>query len=363
MSTLRTVTALAIFIGLTLYVRHIVPSGVFWDAHVYAQAIHAFKNGTDPYLADASARTLYVYPPIFLALGSALSFHAGWFLYIGLTCLATVSIPFILSVGYIRSTWMRNSVTLCIFSLLPGFMSEVTFLTGNIAPLLYALILGTGVSGIRRGRWWPFVLVVSAAGMLKPPFLAFLLMPLIESQYLAAAAALVLAGCAYLIQLLAAPRLYAEFKSNVYSQIVLLSDSGAGFVGILHPRVGLIVHCAVSVPVVFYLWLNRSSGRHSPIWLPTLVLLCVLLSPRLMSYDLCVGMLVAIYIAVKLIGTWERKSLPWAAIAGVFVLLAYSRHPDAGNFVFLLLTLLTALTDIGLRSKQMQQKTLVGAAS
>lgn len=321
------------------------------------------KTGTDPYLADASARTLYVYPPIFLALGSALYFHAGWFLYIGLTCLASVSIPFVLSAGYIRSTWMRNSVTLCIFALLPGFMSEVTFLTGNIAPLLYTLILGTGVLGVRRGRWWLFVLVVSAAGMLKPPFLAFLLLPLIESQYLVAAASVVLAGCGYLIQLRVAPRLYAEFKSNVYSQIVVLSDSGAGFVGMLHARLGLIVHCVVFVPAVFYLWLNKSSRQHDPIWSPTLVLLCVLLSPRLMSYDLCVGMLVAIYIAVELIGTWGHKSLPWAAIAGVFVLLAYSCHPDAGNFVFLLLVLLAALTDIGLRPKEMQQKALVGATS
>ena len=72
--------------------------GFFWDAPVYARAITTWRAGGDPYTFTALP---FLYPPLLLRAATlASSFfpgHSGWYLYLSLTVLATLSLPELLA--------------------------------------------------------------------------------------------------------------------------------------------------------------------------------------------------------------------------------------------------------------------------
>jgi hypothetical protein len=175
-----------------------------WDARVYARALATWKAGGDPYTFKGVGLP-FVYPPAFLygerGLGVLLHGHAAWLVYLALLVAATLAIPWLLARVYLRSAWLTPIVALIVFIFQPRLIGEIVLLSGNLGTLLYALALAAGAVGLRRDRWLPFYVAVVLAGMIKPPFLTLMFLPLLAArrQYWQSAVAAAVAGASYLL--------------------------------------------------------------------------------------------------------------------------------------------------------------------
>jgi hypothetical protein len=290
--------------------------GAFIDAKVYARALASWTAGQDPYTRTEALP--FVYPPMFLRvvgpLASRLPAHTGWYGYLTLQAVCLLSVPWTLATAYLRSRWLTPAVAMLIFSLQPNLFEEYVLLTGNIANIFYPVALLAGVSGLRRNRWLAFYIVVVLAALIKPTFLALLLLPLLagRGQWVPSAlcVALVLAG--YLSQRALMPQAYAAFQRNVYSEIVLRDDAGFNLFNFLHkqgrriallnkPAVLSALHLLVIGPLLTAFWLLRRR-RFQPavadLWVPALLVLIILANPRMQHIDAEVAVIPALYLCI-----------------------------------------------------------------
>src|ERR1700733_14495007 len=154
--------------------QHDLRGHCFWDAHVYLRAISAYRHGADPY--SAQSNLMFVYSPLVVEMMNLgrLVFPGPilWYLYLdlALACTASLCLPVLVSLC-LGIRWLSISISILIFSLLPGFVGEFSMLSGNIAVVLYAMIL----LPLHTNRWSWFYVAVILSALIKPPMLAFLL--------------------------------------------------------------------------------------------------------------------------------------------------------------------------------------------
>jgi hypothetical protein len=313
----------------------------FTDATVYARALTTWKAGGNPYALNGTDLA-FVYPPIFLPcaafLGSLIPRHDGWYVYLVLQGICLVSVPWLLTIAYIRSRWLTPFFALLVFTFQPLLVEEYVLLTGNVANLFYPLALATGIVGIKRNRWLPFYLVVAIAALLKPTFLDLLLLPLIAGrrQLLRSALCAASVATAYLLQRIFMPLDYARFQQNVFTQVILRQDSGFNLFNYLHrqgrtfhplnnPLVLSATHFAIvgTLVAAFFLLRNR---RQRPtvqdLWLPGLLVTTILASPRLQKIDAEVAILPAIYLCIEGVRRLPERRSSLTAIAVAFTAFA-----------------------------------------
>jgi hypothetical protein len=328
---------LLIYAGLCAFWARHVP--VFWDAHVYAHAIYCFRHGVNPYLEDSNTR--FVYSPAFLMLTPYLG-RFGWNLYIFLSIGAAVSIPFLIA-QYLRKTWIA-SVAILIFVLIPGFYSEMTLLSGNISNILYFAILCSGLVGVRKEKWFAFYVAVVIASVIKPPFLTFLLLPLlITGAWVRVIVSMITVAAVFGAQRLAMPTLFAGFQEAVHSQLLTHQDMGIGIASYFPGSLlWLIPYVLILGITVVYLWQSRKICRDSDLWIPSILIVCIVGNPRMLGYDVIVAMIPAVYIVVQAIREWSESPAAIGVGISAFMLI-FSRHASVGTFVFLLTALLLSL--------------------
>jgi hypothetical protein len=219
---------------------------------------------------------------------------------------------------------------------------------------LYAVLLIAGVQGVRRNRWAPFYVAVAGAALIKPPFLALLLLPLLlgTRQLASSLSTVALTAGTMLLEALLWPAQFKAFLRAVAYQVVTLNDSGYGLVRYLdraglHGAFAYIGHAALMLGLVLALWGARRRYRHAVhegIWFAAVIVVTVLANPRLQHYDTDVAIVPATLIVVESIA-WLRRSvrplslaLPVAAYA---VLL--TRTPMAALYCLLLGSVLLVL--------------------
>ena len=313
------------------------------DAHVYSRAFNRFSHGLDPYAKDI---LYFVYAPIFLNTESLLSHvfsHRGaWMAYLVPLVIATLSVPILLSY-WLDVDWLSSAVCLVLFAFQPYLIAEQILLTGNLSAILYAAGLATGLLGLRKNRWLPFYAVVVVASLVKPPFLAMLLIPLFCSkrQLLPTFASAALTAVGYLCQQIWEPSLYAGFRHAATAQILERDDLGYGVVRLLHHihrlplTLAVCVHLLLITALLSLLW-NVRTLRHSThggkIWLATLIVLVIAANPRFKEYDICIAFLPALYLLIESIRFFFKDD--------------HSRAPIVVSIVFLvaLLTLQDGLS-------------------
>jgi hypothetical protein len=344
----------------------------FWDARTYDVALARVHAGENPY--DLTAPT-FVYPPIFLKCATPLSHvfpgRPGWYLYVLLACAAVCALPWILATTYIRSRWLTPAVAMLLFTFQPRLFGEIALLTGNFGVLLHVLVLASGIPGIRRNEWLPFYVTVILAGLIKPPFLGLLLLPLLAGRRQAWQSALsaVVVFVGYALQKLLLPASYRDFEASVRTKIVTQQDAGLGIYGYLMKlghRISflsgsgsVIAHTCIIGAMVVVLFLQRRVTRLpgvANLWVPVVLVLAVLANPRLEAYEITIGVVPAIYICTDSILAYpphrSRAAVIAASLSAFAALL--SEDGTAAPCLLLLSAVLICLYRFGAALRQNQ---------
>ena len=294
------------------------------DLIVYMRAMQAFQAGTSPY-GDALAPLYFLYPPFFLYLGGFLSSPLpaglGDETYTALHVGATLALPLVLARYYFRQPWLSPLFALLLFLASPLFMGVLALCGLNIASTLYCVAFVAAVPGLRRDRWIWFYCAVFVAAMVKIPFLALLLLPILVGrkqlrQWVNCTLCSVAVVGANLLEARMLPELYSGYKWSLVQGIVHQGYYGFGVFGVvaaygykLHlpvPGSAYAVAMTLAVAMVGGMLLLRrrleKAGRVSGsmfdlggngIWLALVVTLIIQVNPRQLQYDADISLLAA----------------------------------------------------------------------
>jgi hypothetical protein len=291
-----------------------------WDLHVYENAAHALQKGHDPYADGIAAQKIfyaqralhpdsmppyaYVYSPITLLLLRAigrvpvrLSEGLYWMLYI-----AGVLAQIWVGMQAAKPAEWRFFVFLApAAAFFPGLLVQDNMLGGNVAYILYGLILVAALAGWRRGQWHWFYLATLAASCFKAPLLSLLPIPILSTrrQWLPAGLTGVLGLALFAIQPLLWPSLFRHYLEAVELLSYNSRDFGlspAGLFAHALTRMGLpyspwstLFYLLYVIPVfgvLLYLSKQFLRGRFTLAqWMPVMLVGVILLNPRIMIYD------------------------------------------------------------------------------
>ena len=267
---------------------------------------------------------MFVYAPLVLKMMSTARLifpgRALWYAYLALACAASVCLPVLISLC-LGIRWLSIPVSILISSLLPGFMAEFSLLSGNVAAVLYAMVLLALLFALRSDRWSPFYAAVVVSALIKPPMLAFLLFSFLRGYILSSVVSTLAVALGFLAQRQFMPALYHRFSQAVYMQLVLTGDMGFGIFAKLPGPLRIAASVFFVVGVTALLWYLRP-GRWSTasrMWLPAVLVTCILASPRLLGYDAQIAMLPALCLLLEIPSTWNDKQ---KKIATVLISLA-----------------------------------------
>lgn len=326
-----------------------------WDAAIYRTALHSLRAGHDPY-ADAIAVQQrfhseialhpndtppysYVYSPMTLplvraagALGALPGRSLYWLAY-AIGALAQ------LYAGLSAAEASERKYFSCIAPVavfFPGLLVRDTVLSGNVAYILYGLVLATAVAGWHRGTWRWFYLSVIAASCFKAPLLSLLAIPVLSArrQWLPASVSAFAGVALFASQPLVWPVLYRHFLQAVELQFSYNRDFGCSPAGLFswaitahglpYAPASYIFYLSYAIPL-FCLQLSLSRkflrGDFSLTqWVPVLLVGVILLNPRIMEYDVAPLSLPLALIAWRFVATRRRKlaigvalAIPWLA--------------------------------------------------
>ena len=315
------------------------PAG--WDARIYAKAIQYLRHGVDPYAAGIAeqeafrshaasrpsehAPFTYVYSPLTLPLLRSLARLPNWLL--------SSLFWSALGAGFLLQLWAgfqlaeeqeRRWLALLLpaVGFFPGLITDDVILSGNLAYLLYGVVLAAAVPGWKRGRWLWFYLAVLAASVFKVQLLTLLAFPILvgRRQWLpaggtATAGLLLVAGQARLW-----PELFREQMQTIRIMFDVIPDFGYGPAGVLgralwmHGRpyspattiLYLAFAAALGISLLFLASRVRQNNLSREAWIPVALVGTFLLNPRIMKYDMA-----AITIPMLLIG-WRGLRCAWA---------------------------------------------------
>jgi len=308
---------LCAFITIPIWNR-VDPAG--YDIAIYHNAIVSLHAGHDPYvdamaIQDAFHRTLaqhpnaippysYVYAPITLPLLGLMGALPTW--------LAASIYWLILIAGVFSVLWVTTRAgqftekpfltlvaPLAVFC--PGLLAHDTILSGNIAFILYALVLLGAYVGWTRNTWRWCYLAIVVASCFKPPLLTLLAIPFFSArrQWLPAGATAGLGLGIFAAQSRAVPALFLHFMQAVQLQFTYNNDFGSAPAGVfsnflVHHGVAYspaslvfyLLYAVAIVSVLFYLSRQYLAGNLTlQQWMPVLLTGTILLNPRIMEYD------------------------------------------------------------------------------
>ena len=305
------------FVAIPVWIHFETPG---WDPAIYVTAIHSVRAGHDPYADAIAVQQLfhsqlalhpnaqvpysYVYSPLTLPLVRLVGALPLW--------LAGTIFWLLYAAGVLVQTWAGlqsqqeqerrffrfMAPVACFF---PGLLASDILLSGNVAFILYALVLLAAVWGWRREQWKWFYLAVIAASCVKAPLLSLVVIPVFSArkQWLAATLSTAMGLALFALQPLLWPSLFRHYLQAVELQFSYNRDFGcspAGLFsdvlvnrGIPYSPAASIVYLAYALPLLgflFYLSKRFFRGEFSlQQWAPVLLLGVILLNPRIQEYD------------------------------------------------------------------------------
>jgi Glycosyltransferase family 87 len=291
-----------------------------WDTGIYDNAIVSVQAGHDPYsdamaIQDIFHRTLaqhtnatppysYVYTPLTLPLLRLIGHLPVWFActaYWILLIAGTLSVLWITTRAQQKRdrTFIALVAPLAIFC--PGLLANDTILSGNVAFILYALVILAAYVGWTRNTWRWCYLAIVIASCFKPPLLTLLAIPVFSArrQWLPAGATAALGLGIFAAQSRVMPALFLHFMRAVQLQFTYNHDFGSAPAGVFsnylaHHGVSYtpaslvfyLLYAAAIVSVLYYLSRQYLDGALTlQQWMPVLLTGAILLNPRIMEYD------------------------------------------------------------------------------
>jgi hypothetical protein len=331
-----------------------------WDLRVYGKALDSLHAGHDPYTdatnvqkqhhaelaahkqlgKDQTPPYSYVYSPITLpllrALGhlqSPLLIGLYWTMYVA-GALGAIAVSVVLASA---SEFPAVLFIAGVAVFFPGLLANGTILSGNIAYILYGLILGTALLAWRRGIWWPFYVAVMFASCVKAPLLSLTLIAPLSGrrQWLPSFGVMVAGTAIFAMQPVLWPALFRHYLEAIELQFSFNHDFGcspAGLFsntlfthGISYSPASYFFYLAYALPVfASLLVLSRRFFRGSfslEQWVPVLLTGIILLNPRIMEYDVApVTVSMALIAWRSMSGSRNSRTLLWTS-AALFVVL------------------------------------------
>ncbi len=296
-------------------------SFVLTNEAVYADALNDWLAGADPY-RTIHGGLRFVYPPIFLDVGGFLARilpgHIGWYLYAVVHVASTIALPILLARFYFRQTWLNAGFALLIFFAEPRLTGVMALTNGNIASVLYLLAFLAMLPGIRANRWALFYVAVFVGALIKLPLVLLLLLPLLTGtgQWRYCSICVVAVAAAYGLQRVFSPGLYAGYQWSLVQQMTVIHHYGYGILGIasgleykLHGRVSTMpslitgIFAGILIVALFLLRRRIDQPASNRLWLSTVVLSVILISPRILPYDADIALFAAFVIFVNVLHT------------------------------------------------------------
>ena len=334
----------------------------WWDLHVYGDAIRSLQQGHDPYQDSIAAQQAYrlrllqtpgpvqeipcvsppcsyVYSPAtlpVLRMSAHLPRRVLRDTYLGLVLLGAVAVP--LALLFLTNPGPER----VLFTLLapgalfyPGLILDFVVLSGNVAYVLYGLMLGAAVWGWRRGRWLAFYFAVVLASCFKLPLLSLLAIPLLSAKrawrgtLVAAFAGLGLFGLQFVVW----PGLFRNYLAAVGTLFQADADFGvspAGLLGLLltylhraytpWTAIAYLIYAPVMFATLLHLRRQYLAGTVAlRDWLSVMLLGTLLLNPRIKEYDLAAMTLPMALIVWRL---FAQRGPWWLRVVGPLLLLA-----------------------------------------
>jgi hypothetical protein len=319
---------------------------VGWDAQVCWKTIQALHYSNDPYATglvalqafhngSAFSTTLphvYVYSPLTLPLMRLLGGFPGWVITVLFGAAVTTGALLQIWAGFQMADkqerrWLVMLLPAVVF--FPGLITDDVILSGNVAYILYGVILAAAVPGWKRGSWRWYYIAVLAASIFKAPFLSLLAFPVLvdRRQWFQSGIAAATGVLIFVAQIRLLPSMFREYLLTIQLMFDWEHDFGFGPAGILGKALwseGLptssattMLYMAFAVVLgIILLWIAhnvREWNLPRETWIPVALVGTILLNPRIMKYDLA-----AITVPMLLIG--------WRALR-----FAFGRSTDAGQ--------------------------------
>ena len=286
--------AAAAIVGMAIF----LPFG--WDAKDYLTALQQYTSYVNGHAGFSLAYSpLFMIPvlsaakllPLWLATALfGLAYLCGW--------LAQVR------VGMQFATPDERNILRCVapvIAFFPGLLVSDVIVSGNMAYILYGLVLATAAVGWKRERWVWFYLAVLVAACVKVHLLTMLAIPLLcgRRQGMRATFTGAIGLGLYALQFRLWPEAFQAYLTSLKVMSQSSRDFGCGPVGNL-ARVLQIMGVPYETPcIVFYLayaivlflilralsLLYRERRVSFETWAPVMLLGVVLLDPRNLTYD------------------------------------------------------------------------------
>jgi hypothetical protein len=218
-----------------------------------------------------------------------------------------------------------------VIAFFPCLLVSDVIASGNLAYILYGLILGTAALGWRRGHWNWFYLAVLAAACAKVQLLTMLAIPLLcgRRQWMRSILAGAVGVSLYALQSRIMPHSFHLYMNSVKALSGSRRDFGCAPVGNLarllqdlgmayvKPCIVFYAGYALGMFVILYslsgLYRERRVSFES--WAPVMLLGVVLLNPRILPYDFAAVSLPIALVAWRMVrgdggagaaGAWPR---------------------------------------------------------
>jgi hypothetical protein len=354
-------------VALTFVVLIFLPGwDIGWDLRVYKNAMSAIQAGQDPYVSamavlrdfhsqehppGMSTPFCYVYPPLTLPLLAAagkLPPLLNGIVYWSLTVFGVVTI-LLVNWRVVREQERKVfSFLLPAAVFFPAMVQADVIFSGNVAYILYGLVLGGAWLGWIRSRWIFFYLAVFIASCFKAPMLSLIaIAPLSAKKQWIPTGITVAAGLgAFVIQSHVWPSLFQHYLESIELQFSLNHDFGASPAGVIaNALYGIVPYQFTSVVVyilsavifgalLFSMRRYFLDGRiHLRQWVPVMLCGVILLNPRVMEYDsatLTLMTALTLWRALEWSGSMRIRAL---VLAAFFVSLnIVGAMPDTGFF-------------------------------
>lgn len=319
---------------------------VGWDSRGYWKTIQSVRQGSDPYAGVESAHQAFLqrfaatgtgahppfvyacspYPPMTLPLLRVLAMFPGWVLGVFYVAALAGGVLLQLWAGFQMADkderrWL--ALMLPAMAFFPGLVTDDVILSGNVAYVLYGLILAAAVPGWKRGNWSWYYLAVLTAAAFKAPHLSLLAFPVLmdRRQWFPSGIAASSGVLMFAAQSWFWPGMFREWLSNTQLMFDRGRDFGFGPVGMLGKALwsqglpyssatstlGVVFAVVVGIFLLFLAHRVRQWNLPPETWAPVALVGTLLLNPRLMKYDLA-----AITIPMLLMGARAlRLALGW----------------------------------------------------
>lgn len=343
------------------YVRHSHPEALFFgDSSVFAAAGDLISRGENPYLAPMIAfgehGLPFMSPPPTALFFGAMSGVFGEFLFwmlLALHFIALAVAPMIQARLFIGRDTPDLAFAYGAFFCGLGAFGVTTLVSGNFGASMHFAIIAGMAYAVRTGTWGWFHAAVALSCLVKPPYAAFWIVPMLWNgrdwrQFRLAVVAGVLVTAAYVASYLADPQYFRDWLASVERQIAGTGDYGLSLYGTLawhmnfdEGRDSIVphaAHLALSTALLGFVLLDKSRGMKK---LAALVTLAILVNPRMKQYDAAFA---AIPVAALLIGAIapqgsvaRRRILAMLATALLFVATIYlDRLPIIGSHIYVI---------------------------